>query len=97
MSVVAGNEPCVSSGRHPCTQHQHKLAVTSDMVVALLRYNPHDLMEFRNILLACALTIGCMRPCEATACSLVFDSDYHKDLRQYTDSSTLTTIKRNQD
>jgi hypothetical protein len=63
-----------------------KQGVTRDMVVALLRSNPVDLVAFRNKNAVKTLTIGCMRPAEGAAaltCELVFDSDYNAGLRQY--------------
>ena len=87
-------------GRLLGTQHPHKLGVTRDMIVALLRYRPQNAVEFRDKLVACTLTIGCMRPCEgarATSCCLAFDSDFHKGLPKFKDCSTLATILRKQD
>ncbi len=58
------------------------------MVVALLRYQPHNLVEFRNKLVACTLTIGCMRPGEgarSTTCDLKFDSEFLKGLLSFKD------------
>jgi hypothetical protein len=34
------------------------------MVVRLLRYRPRNLLEFRNELVLCTLTMGCMLPGE---------------------------------
>jgi hypothetical protein len=68
------------------------------MVVALLRCEPKNLVEFRNKLAVCTLTIGCMRPCEgarATTCCLIFNADFQKELLM--DCSTLTTVNRKQD
>ena len=87
-------------GRLLGTQHPHKMGVTRDMVVALLRRKPKNLLEFRNQLLTCTLTMGCMRPGEgavATSCNLVFDADFNKGLTAYKDCSTLHTNKRKQD
>ena len=87
-------------GRLLGTQHPHKMGVTRDMIVALLRYRPKNLLEFRNKLVTCTITIGCMRPGEgaaATSCCLVFDSDFLKGLPQYKDCSTLTTLRRKND
>ncbi len=75
-------------GRLLGKQHSHKLAITRDMVVALLRYKPKNLVEFRNKLTLCTLTIGCMRPCKgarATTCCLVFNADFLKGLREFLD------------
>ena len=87
-------------GRLLGTQHPHKMGVTRDMIVALLRYRPKNLLEFRNKLATCTLTIGCMRPGEgarATTCCLVFDSDFLKGLPAYKDCSTLSTLIRKND
>ena len=87
-------------GRLLGKQHPHKLAITRDMVAALLRYKPKNLVEFRNKMTLCTLTIGCMRPCEgarATTCCLIFNADFLKGLREFQDCSTLTTVKRKQD
>ena len=87
-------------GRLLGTQHPHKLAITRDMVVALLRYRPKNALEFRNKLALCTATLGCMRPCEAaraTSCCLEFDSDFKKGLPQFKGCSTLVTILRKQD
>jgi hypothetical protein len=43
------------------------MAITRDMVATLLRYKPKNLVEFRNKLLVCTLTVGCMRPAEGAA------------------------------
>ena len=51
------------------------------MVVALLRYRPRNLPGFRNKLVHCTLTMGCMRPGEgaqAQQCNLLFNSDFLK-------------------
>ena len=89
-----------SLGRLLGKQHPHKMGVTRDMVVALLRYQPKNLVEFRNKLVTCTLTVGCMRPGEgarSTSCNLEFDSDYKKGLAAYKDCSTLLTNYRKQD
>jgi hypothetical protein len=81
-----------SLGRLLGRQHPHKLGVTRDMVVALLRYKPKNLVEFRNKMATCTLCIGCMRPGEgarATSCNLQFDSDFHKGLLEFKDCSFL--------
>jgi hypothetical protein len=70
------------------------------MIVTLLRYKPKNALEFRNKLVTCTATMGCMRPCEAaraTSCCLAFDSDFKKGLLQFKDCSTLATILRKQD
>ena len=70
------------------------------MVVRLLRYRPRNLVEFRNKLVACTLTIGCMRPSEgahAQSCNLQFNADFLKGLRDFLDCSTLVTLKRKND
>ncbi len=75
-----------SLGRLLGTQHPHKMGVTRDMVVALLRYQPRNLVEFRNKLATCTICIGCMRPGEdarSTACNLKFDSDFLKGLASF--------------
>ena len=87
-------------GRLLGSQHPHKMAITRDMVATLLRYKPKNLVEFRNKLLVCTLTVGCMRPAEgaaATSCCLVFDSDFLKGLTRFKDCSTLLTKLRKQD
>jgi hypothetical protein len=89
-----------SLGRLLGRQHPHKLSVTRDMVVALLRYKPKNLVEFRNKLATCTVCIGCMRPGEgaqATSCNLQFDSDFLKGLLEYKDCSSLVVNKRKQD
>ena len=66
-------------GRLLGTQHPHKLGITRDMVVSLLRYSPRNLLEFRNKLVVCTLTVGCMRPGEgarAQSCNLRFNADF---------------------
>jgi hypothetical protein len=78
------------------------MGVTRDMIVALLRYQPRNLIEFRNKLVTCTLCIGCMRPGEGartTACNLnlKFDADYLKGLLDFKDCSTLVTNHRKQD
>ena len=87
-------------GRLLGTQHQHKMGITRDMIVQLLRYRPRNLVEFRNKNVVCTLTIGCMRPAEgaqAQSCSLDFDADFRKGLTQYVGCSTLTTLHRKND
>ena len=87
-------------GRLLGSQHPHKMPVTRDMVVHLLRQQPDDLLGLRNKLVTITLTIGCMRPGEAadqTACDLVPDSDYQKGLLEYKDCSTLFTNFRKND
>ena len=89
-----------SLGRLLGRQHPHKMGVTRDMVVALLRYRPRNLVEFRNKLVTCTLTVGCMRPGEgarSTSCNLEFDSDYKKGLLAFKDCSSLLTNYRKQD
>ena len=89
-----------SLGRLLGRPHAHKMAVTRDMVVDLLRYPPKNLVEFRNKLVLCTLSLGCMRPGEgalATSCNLEFDSDFRKGLLQYKDGSTLYTPFRKND
>ena len=89
-----------SLGRLLGRQHPHKMGVTRDMVVALLRYKPRNLVEFRNKLATCTHCIGCMRPGEgaqATSCNLQFDSDFLKGLSEYKDCSSLVVNKRKQD
>ena len=80
--------------------HDHKMGVTRDMVVSLLRANPPDLLAFRNKNATVTLTIGCMRPAEGAAalsCDLVFNSDYDAGLRQYLGCTTLHCLMRKQD
>ena len=103
-SPVAGNMAYSrltrSLGRLLGTQHPHKMGVTRDMIVALLRYQPRNLVEFRNKLATCTLCIGCMRPGEGartTACNLKFDADFRKGLLDFKDCSTLVTNHRKQD
>ena len=70
------------------------------MVVSLLRYSPRNLLEFRNKLVVCTLTIGCMRPGEgarAQSCNLRFTADFPTGLLQFRDCSTLVTNKRKND
>jgi hypothetical protein len=70
------------------------MGVTRDVIVALLRYKPKNLVEFRNKNLTCTLTMGCMRPgqgARTTACNLLFNSDFQKGLKQFLDCSTLVT------
>jgi hypothetical protein len=85
-------------GRLLGKQHPHKMGITRNMIVALLRYQPKNLVEFRNKNVTCTLTMGCMRPGEGastTTCNLLFNSDYQKGLKQYLDCSTLVTDKEN--
>jgi hypothetical protein len=87
-------------GRVLGTQRPHKMGITRDMVVALLRQSPADLPSFRNNLALCTATMGCMRPGEvamAQTCDLKFNGDYDKGLLQYKDCSTLCTLTRKQD
>jgi hypothetical protein len=80
--------------------HNRKMGVTRDMVAQLLRLQPTNLVAFRNHLVTCTLTIGCMRPSEgamAQTCDLAYNSDYNLGLPQYEGCSTLTTISRKQD
>ena len=87
-------------GRLLGTHHPHKLPVTRDMVVRLLRLHPENLVQLRDKVVTLTLTMGCMRPGEAanqTACDLVYDSDYLKGLLEYKDCSTLFTNFRKQD
>jgi hypothetical protein len=80
--------------------HNFKQGVTRDMVVALLRSNPADLVAFRNQNVVNTLTIGCMRPPEGAAaltCELVFDADYNAGLRQYKGCATLWCLMRKND
>jgi hypothetical protein len=77
-----------------------KQGVTRDMVVALLRSNPVDLVAFRNKNAVKTLAVGCMRPAEGAAalpCKLVFDSDYNAGLRQYKGCATLRCLMRKND
>jgi hypothetical protein len=81
-------------------QHPHKLSVTRDMVVALLRYKLKNLVEFRNKLVTCTLTVGCMRPGEgarSTSCNLQYDSDFAKGLLDFRGCSSLVTNFRKND
>ena len=87
-------------GRLLGTQHPHKMGVTRDMVVSLLRYRPRNAVELRNKLVTCTLTMGCMRPGEGAAsqaCNLRFNSDFLKGLLQFEHCSTLVTLKRKND
>jgi hypothetical protein len=87
-------------GRLLGRQHPHKMGITRDMIVSLLRYQPKNLVEFRNKNVTCTLTMGCMRPGEGartTTCNLLFNSDYNKGLKQYLDCSTLITNQRKND
>ena len=80
--------------------HNHKMGVTRDMVVSLLRSTPTDLLAFRNKNAVNTLTIGCMRPAEGAAaltCELVFDSDYLAGLHQYRNCATLHCLMRKND
>jgi hypothetical protein len=86
-------------GRLLGKQQNYKFGFTREMVVALLRYKPKNLVEFRNKNVTCTLTLGCMRPCEeaqATTCCLRYSSDFLKGLPQFEHLSTLTTVKRKQ-
>jgi hypothetical protein len=87
-------------GRLLGTQHPHKMGITRDMIVRLLRYQPKNLVEFRNKNVVCTLTMGCMRPGEgaqAQTCCVDFDADYRKGLSQYKGCSTITTLHRKND
>ena len=90
-----------SLGRLLGKQHPHKMGVTRDMVVALLRYQPRNLVEFRNKLVTCTLSsMGCMHPGEGastTTCNLELDSDFKKGLTAYHGCSTLVTVHRKND
>ena len=44
-------------GRLLGTQHPHKLGVTRDMIVALLRYRPKNAVEFRDKLVTCSVVV----------------------------------------
>ncbi len=70
------------------------------VAAALLRFQPRNLVEFRNKLACCTLCIGCMRPgdgARSTACNLKFDADYLKGLLDFKDCSTLVINNRKQD
>jgi hypothetical protein len=76
------------------------MGATRDMIVALLRYKPKNLVELRNKNATCTLTMGCMRPGEGartTTCNLLFNSDYKEGLKQFLDCSTLVTNLRKND
>ena len=76
------------------------MGITRDMIVRLLRYRPNNLVEFRNKMVTCTLTLGCMRPCEgaaATSCCLAFNDDFNKGLAQFEGGATLVTKMRKQD
>ena len=80
--------------------HAHKRGITRDMVVALLRSHPPDLVAFRNKNATCTLTVGCMRPSEGAAaltCELEFNADYNAGLHQYRGCSTLHCLMRKND
>ena len=80
--------------------HNHKMGITRDMVISLLRSTPTDLLAFRNKNAVNTLTIGCMRPAEGAAaltCELVFDSDYLAGLHQYRHCATLHCLMRKND
>ena len=82
-------------GRLLGTQHPHKMSITRDMIVRLLRYQPMNLVEYHNQKVVCTLTMGCMRPGEgaqAQTCCVDFDSDHRKGLSQYKSCSTITTL-----
>ena len=87
-------------GRVMGTQRPHRFGVTRDMVVALLRTPPSDALAFRNNLVTCTLTVGCMRPGEgadAQSCDLHFNADFLRGFPQFEGGSTLCTRKRKQD
>jgi hypothetical protein len=87
-------------GRLLGKQQTHKFGITREMVVSLLKYRPKTLLEFRNKIVTCTLTLGCMRPfegAEATTCCLRFNSDFLKGLTAFEHCSTLTAVKRKQD
>ena len=80
--------------------HTHKLGVTRDMVVRLLRTNPTTILDLRNKLACCTMTIGIMRPVEgslAQTCDYEQDSDRNKGLTQFDGGSTLRTLFRKND
>ena len=80
--------------------HAHKLGVTRDMVVRLLRTNPTNILDLRNKLACCTMTIGIMRPVEgslAQTCDYEQDSDRNKGLTQFDGGSTLRTLFRKND
>ena len=82
------------------TQHRHKMGVTRDMVVRLLQARHPDLISFRNALVTCTLTMGCMRPGEgalAQSCDFIPNADARKGLPQFEGCSTLVTLGRKQD
>jgi hypothetical protein len=78
-------------------QHIHKLGVTCNMVVALLRLQLTTLLSWRNQL---ACVTGIMRPIEgalAQSCDYTQNGDFNKGLTQFDGSSTLHTIFRKND
>ena len=80
--------------------HIHKLGVTRDMVVSLLRLRPPTLLAWRNQLVCVTLTMGIMRPIEgalAQSCDYTQNGDFNKGLTQFNGSSTLRTIFRKND
>ncbi len=67
-------------GRLLGTQHPHKMGVTRDK---LLRYQPCNLIEFRNKNLICTLTMGCIclaEGAQAQSSSIDFDADFQNGL-----------------
>lgn len=81
-------------------QLPHKFPVTRDMVVRSLRYRPQTLTAFRNKLVLCSSTIGCMRPCEVSwtqSCDWGFDADANRGLVAFRGGATLNCSQRKQD
>ena len=80
--------------------HIHKLGVTRDMVVRLLRINPTSNLDLRNKLACCTMTMGIMRPVEgslAQTCDFEPGGDCNKGLTQFEGGSTLRTLFRKND
>ena len=80
--------------------HIHKLGVTRDMVVRLLRINPTSNLDLRNKLACCTMTMGIMRPVEgslAQTCDFEPGGDCNNGLTQFEGGSTLRTLFRKND
>jgi hypothetical protein len=88
-------------GRLLGTQHPHKLGVTRDMVVALLRYRPSNVAELITSSSPAPSPWDIrMRQGEGAAtqaCNLQLKSDFLKGLLQFLDCSNLVTLKRKND
>jgi hypothetical protein len=80
--------------------HLRKFGITRDMVVQLLSYRTSSPIVLRNNLLCCTMTMGIMRPAEASlsqSCDYEFQADFNKGLTQFEGCGSLRTLQRKND